>query len=84
MKKPIVINRPWWRHRIFPWVWNLLSEVNPHLSNSLNVSGYYSPGDGGGGLFTFVPHSSIDNEGSIIKLVPRSESNPVEFPRNQQ
>lgn len=55
MTKPIVIDRPWWRHPIFPWGWrSLRKDVRPQDGQTIELSGRYAPGDGGGGVFTYL------------------------------
>ena len=59
--KPLIVaTRPWWRHPIFPWGWYSIKQ-EPIEGALIYADGYHKPGDGGGGLFSFVKLEATDN-----------------------
>lgn len=67
MTKPIVIDRPWWRHPIFPWGWySLRRDVDPNSSERVTLSGYYAPGDAGHGAVYSVIRQQEQNDCGIV------------------
>lgn len=60
--KPLIIGKvPWWRHHFFSWGWYSVSEVESFSGMSVEVEGYYRPGDHGGGLY--VQNAAVRHNG---------------------
>jgi len=52
-----------------------LRAANPSAACMVFVSGYYSPGDGGGGVYVWQPNNTDpDNGGSVIKPTANTEA----------
>jgi hypothetical protein len=69
-KKVITMNRPWYRHPIFPWGWYSLVQDKIDAVDVMS-DGFYKPNDGGGGRFKYCPNYSESKEHSGTIIAPK-------------